>query len=127
MSEKKLTGKVALITGASKGLGRAMALALGRQGCHLALVSRNEPLLQSVAKEARSLGAQAEVFKADLTREDEVKELEHRFADRFGKLQILINSAGLNLRKPITDFTLDEWNLVMDTNVTSVFLVCRAF
>jgi len=127
MSEKKLSGRTALITGASKGLGQAMALALGAAGARLALVSRNAEQLNRVAKEARSVGADVEVFITDVTSEDQIKQLERAVAERFGKLHILINNAGINIRKPVTDFTLDEWRQVMDTNLTSVFLLCRAF
>lgn len=127
MSEKKLTGKTAVITGASKGLGKAMALALGGAGAKLALVSRNKEQLQSVAAEAGQLGAEAEVFIADVTSEEQVRKLERDVAARFGKVQILINNAGINIRKPSVEFTLDDWRAVMDTNLTSVFLMCRSF
>lgn len=127
MHDKKLAGKVALITGASKGLGKAMALALGAAGAKLALVSRDVKLLNETAKVARALGAEAEVFQADVTSEDQVLKLEKAVVHKFGKLNILINNAGINIRKPITEFTLDEWNQVMNTNLTGVFLMCRAF
>src|SRR6185295_5162890 len=120
MNDKKLTGKTAVITGASKGLGRAMALALGGAGAKLALVSRNKEQLQAVAAEARKLGA-------DVTSEVQVKQLERDVAAKFGKVQILINNAGINIRKPSVEFTLEDWRAVMDTNLTSVFLICRAF
>jgi NAD(P)-dependent dehydrogenase (short-subunit alcohol dehydrogenase family) len=127
MSDKKLTGRTAVITGASKGLGKAMALALGGAGAKLALVSRNKEQLQAVAAEARKLGAEAEVFVTDVTSEEQVKQLERAVAAKLGKVQILINNAGINIRKPSVEFTLDDWRAVMDTNLTSVFLMCRAF
>jgi NAD(P)-dependent dehydrogenase (short-subunit alcohol dehydrogenase family) len=127
MSEKKLAGRTAVITGASKGLGKAMALALGGAGAKLALVSRSKEQLQAVAAEARKLGAEAEVFPADVTSESQVKQLERDVAAKFGQVQILINNAGINIRKPSVEFTLDDWRAVMDTNLTSVFLMCRAF
>jgi len=127
MTEKKLEGRVALITGASKGLGKAMALALAGAGARLALVSRNRELLEAVAKEAHAAGGEAKIFVADVAREDQVARLEKEVTAAYGGVQILINNAGINVRKPITDFTLDEWNSVMDTNLTSVFLLCRAF
>jgi len=127
MSDKKLTGRTAVITGASKGLGKAMALALGSAGAKLALVSRNKEQLQAVAAEAQKLGAEAEVFVADVTSESQVQQLERDVAAKFGKVQILINNAGINIRKPSVEFTLDDWRAVMDTNLTSVFLMCRAF
>jgi len=127
MSTKKLQGKVALITGASKGLGKAMALALAEAGARLALVSRNLEQLNQTANAVRKLGADAAVFQADVTSEEQVLRLEKTVTKEFGRLQILINNAGMNLRKPVTDFSLDEWRQVMDTNLTSVFLMSRAF
>jgi NAD(P)-dependent dehydrogenase (short-subunit alcohol dehydrogenase family) len=127
MSTRKLEGKTALITGASKGLGRAMALALADAGARLALVSRNLELLNETAGAVRQLGAEAAVFAADVTDETQVLRLEKAVAGRFGKVQILVNNAGMNLRKPVTDFTLAEWRQVMDTNLNSVFLMCRSF
>jgi NAD(P)-dependent dehydrogenase (short-subunit alcohol dehydrogenase family) len=123
----KLNGRVALITGASKGLGKAMALALAGAGAKLALVSRNQDQLNAVAKEVEAGGGEAKVFLADVAREDHVAKLERDVVAAYGGVQILINNAGINVRKPITEFTLDEWNSVMNTNVTSVFLLCRAF
>src|SRR5438128_3063289 len=127
MTEKNLNGRVALITGASKVLGKAMALALAGAGARLALVSRNEDQLNAVAKEAKAVGSDAKIFVADVTREDHVARVERDIAAAYGGVQILINNAGVNVRKTITDFTLDEWNGVINTNLTSVFLLCRAF
>jgi NAD(P)-dependent dehydrogenase (short-subunit alcohol dehydrogenase family) len=127
MSQKSLKGKVAVITGASKGLGKAMALALAEGGARLALVSRNQKQLNAVAEEAQALGGQAKVFVADVTQEEQVAKIEREVVAAYGGVQILINNAGINVRKTITEFTLDEWNSVMNTNLTSVFLMCRAF
>jgi len=127
MSDKKLSGRTAVITGASKGLGKAMALALGDAGAKLALVSRNKEQLQDVAAEARKLGTVAEVFVTDVTDEGQVSRLADDVTAKLGPVQILINNAGINIRKPSTEFTLADWRAVMDTNLTSVFLVCRAF
>ena len=127
MTDAKLKGKTALITGASKGLGKAMALALAGAGARLALVSRNRAQLDGVAGQIRAAGGEAQVFVADVAREDQVARLEKEIAHAFGRLDILINNAGINIRKQITEFTLAEWSSVMDTNLTSVFLMCRAF
>ena len=127
MSTVTLAGKSALITGASKGLGKAMALALARAGARLALVSRNLEQLNQTAAAARQCGAQALVFPADISDEAQVLRLEQAVISEFGKVQILINNAGVNIRKSVLDFTLEEWRLVLDTNLTSVFLMCRAF
>jgi NAD(P)-dependent dehydrogenase (short-subunit alcohol dehydrogenase family) len=127
MDKANLKGRNALVTGASKGLGRAMALALAKNGARVALVSRDREKLESVAREIGDAGSKADVFVADITQEDQVARVEKEVAEKVGKIQILINNAGMNLRKNITDFTLEEWRGVQDTNLTSVFLMCRAF
>lgn len=122
-----LTGRVALVTGASRGLGRAMAVALASAGARVALVSRNREKLDEAAAEARKLGKEAEVFSADVGEEQQVLRLEREVIGWFGHLDILINNAGTVLRKPIADVTLAEWNGVIQTNLTSAFLMCRSF
>ncbi len=124
---RKLEGKTALITGASKGLGKAMAFALAGEGARVALASRNEEQLNAVAGGIRASGGAADVFLADVTKEDDVRRLEQQVLAKCGAVQILINNAGINVRKQLTEFTLDEWNSVLDTNLTSVFLMCRSF
>src|SRR5919107_478904 len=127
MADKKLQDRIALVTGASKGLGKAMALALAESGARIALVSRDVEKLNAVASEIRSNGGAAEVFRADVADEGNVAALEAEVASRMGKVHILVNNAGVNVRKSITDFTLDEWNYVLGTNLTAVFLMCRSF
>jgi NAD(P)-dependent dehydrogenase (short-subunit alcohol dehydrogenase family) len=127
MNNESLRGRKALVTGASRGLGRAMAIALARHGAHLILVARDRDKLDGVAKEVAEAGGRADVFAADVAKEEQVLQLEADVRAKVGAVQILINNAGANLRKNITDFTLEEWRGVHDTNVTSVFLMCRAF
>jgi NAD(P)-dependent dehydrogenase (short-subunit alcohol dehydrogenase family) len=127
MSTPKLAGKTALITGASKGLGKAIALALAEAGARVVLASRNLDLLNETAAAVRKLGAQADVFPTDVSDEAQVRRLEKAIAETVGKVQILVNNAGMNIRKPVTDFTLAEWRQVMQTNVDGVFLMCRSF
>lgn len=124
---KSLAGKTALITGASRGLGRAMAVALAAEGARIALVARDAQKLNAVKAEIENAGGQANVFIADVTAEDNVANLEQEVSRDAGKVQILINNAGINIRKNLTEFSLAEWRSVMDTNLTSVFLMCRAF
>jgi NAD(P)-dependent dehydrogenase (short-subunit alcohol dehydrogenase family) len=124
---QKLTGRTAVITGASKGLGKAMAVALAAEGARIALVSRDLPQLELVAAEITAAGGQAEPFAADVTSEEQVRALEREVLSRFGVVNILINNAGVNVRKPVEEFTLAEWRMVMDTNVTAAFLLCRSF
>jgi len=122
-----LSGRVALVSGASKGLGKAMALALSSNGAAIAIVSRNREKLEEVKSEIESSGGTASVFLADVTREEDVLRLEREVSAQLGKVQILINNAGTNIRKNLVDFSLEEWRSVIDTNLTSVFLMCRAF
>lgn len=126
MNNEEPRGRVALITGASRGLGKAMALALAAAGTKLALVARDIDQLQAVAAEARGRGADAEVFPADVAQEEQVAKLAADVKARFGAVHILINNAGINVRKNVTEFTLDEWNRVIQTNLTAPFLLCRA-
>lgn len=127
MSESQLQGRVAVITGASRGLGKAMALALAQEGVRLALVARDRSKLEQAADAIRAQGGHAEIFSADVTEERQVAELEKQVTARFEQVNILINNAGINLRKNLTEFTLEEWRRVLDANLTSVFLMCRAF
>src|SRR6185503_593093 len=127
MEDKKLNGKVAVISGGSKGLGKAMALALGEAGVKIALVARNLDQLNEAAQAIRATGAEAKTFQADVSEEDQVRRIEKEITGAFGAVHILINNAGINLRKSLTEFTLEEWNRVVDTNLTSVFLMCRSF
>jgi NAD(P)-dependent dehydrogenase (short-subunit alcohol dehydrogenase family) len=122
-----LAGRVALITGASRGLGKAIALALATAGARLALVARDASQLSAVAAEARKLGAEAEAFRADIGHESQVLHLEREVIGKFGPVDILVNNAGINIRKPCVDFTLAEWNSILNTNLTSAFLLCRSF
>ena len=123
-----LKGRTALITGASKGLGKAMALTLAQAGASIALVSRDGAKLKDVAQQIRDGGGSAEVFVADVSDEAQVAKVRAAFSEKVGSaLHILINNAGMNIRKPLTEFTLAEWNSVIATNLTSVFLLCRAF
>lgn len=127
MTDTALSNRIALITGASRGLGKSMALALAGAGARLALVARDAAKLNEVAEAIRGAGGTAEIFLADVADETQVATLEQQVTARLGRVQILINNAGMNLRKPLVDFTLEEWRRVMDTNLTSVFLMCRAF
>lgn len=123
----RLAGRVALITGASRGLGKAMALALAGEGAAIALVARDREALQKTAEEVWRTGSGAQVFQADVTSEEQVARLEKEVSEGLGRIHILINNAGINIRKPLTDFTLEEWRRVLDASLTSTFLMCRVF
>jgi NAD(P)-dependent dehydrogenase (short-subunit alcohol dehydrogenase family) len=127
MTNSNLKGKVALITGASKGLGRAMACSLAGAGADVILVSRNLEHLEETAKAVRSFGARAFVYPADVTNEAQIAQLAEVAVKEAGAPHILINNAGVNIRKPLVEFTSSEWRQVLDTNLTGVFLMCRCF
>jgi NAD(P)-dependent dehydrogenase (short-subunit alcohol dehydrogenase family) len=122
-----LTGKTAVIVGASGGLGAAMALALAEAGANIALVGRNRGKLDAVEASLADHGVETAVFTADVTAEPDIAELAQAVNARFPKPQILINSAGTNIRKNLVDFTLDEFRSVVDSSLISTFLACRAF
>jgi NAD(P)-dependent dehydrogenase (short-subunit alcohol dehydrogenase family) len=127
MSNHSLKDKVVVITGASKGLGEAMALALGAAGARIALVSRDLERLNAAKQAVEKVGGKAQVFQADVTDEEQILKLEHDVMRAFNDVHVLINNAGINLRKQLVEFTLEEWTRVLDTNLTSVFLMCRSF
>jgi NAD(P)-dependent dehydrogenase (short-subunit alcohol dehydrogenase family) len=127
LTNQALTGHIAVITGASKGLGRQMAEALAAAGAAVALVARNAELLTGVRAAITGAGGQAESFVGDITLESDVAALADQIRARFGAPDILINNAGINIRKPVHEFTLDEWGRVLATNLNGPFLCCRAF
>ena len=104
-----------------------MALALGGAGASIALASRDVERLHAVKKAVEDVGGTAQVFQADVSEEEQVCKLEREVMEAFNGVHILINNAGINLRKPLVEFTLEEWRRVLDTNLTSVFLMCRSF
>lgn len=127
MFEKmRLDGKVAVVTGAGKGLGRAIALGLARAGADVALVSRTRKDLEALSAELESLGRRALVAVADVTRSQEVDAAIERVFAAFGHIDILVQSAGGSLRKPALDMTDADWEGVIAANLTSTFFVSRA-
>ena len=125
MANVDLNGRVAVITGASRGIGRATALALGASGAKVALVGRDQAKLEESLKLVRETGATAHTFTCDVRDEAQVKKLAQDVVQRFGKVHILMNNAGTAIRKNVIDFSLDEWRALTDTNITGVFLMCK--
>jgi NAD(P)-dependent dehydrogenase (short-subunit alcohol dehydrogenase family) len=122
-----LEGKVAMITGASQGLGRALALAYAKSGASIVINSRSEDGIRPVAEEARSLGAEALALAADVTKGPDVERLVGAAVERFGRIDVLVNNAGLlGPRVPIADYPETEWRRVIDANLTGPFLVTKA-
>ena len=129
MDAFRLDGKTALITGGSKGLGVAMAQALAEAGANVAICSRNLDEGQAAAKElAHSVpGPRIVAFKADVIDKNSVQELMQNCNREFGKIDILINNAGINIRKGTSDLTEDDWDAVVDISVKGSFLCSQAF
>jgi NAD(P)-dependent dehydrogenase (short-subunit alcohol dehydrogenase family) len=122
-----LTGKVAVVTGASRGLGKAMAIALAGAGAKLALVGRDRAALDETAEAVRASGVEAAVFQADVSDEGQVDTLAAAVAARFSGVDILVNNAGVNLRRNLTEFPPKEWRRIIDINLVGPFLICHAF
>ena len=122
-----LTGKSAIITGGSKGLGFAMAAGLASAGAAIMLVNRNAEEGESAAKQLREdFRIQAISFPADITSEKQTEQMAAAAIDAFGKIDILINSAGINIRGAIDEVTLEDFNKVIQVNVNGTWLCCRA-
>ena len=119
-----LSGKVAVVTGANTGIGQAIALALAEAGADVAAVGRT-PAEETVAK-ARALGRKAEVVSADLSTIEPVQRVVDETVERLGRFDILVNNAGIIRRADVVDFTEEDWDAVIDTNLKSVFFLCQA-
>lgn len=118
----RLQDKVALITGASKGIGRAIALGYAREGAHVALAARSADLLEELADEIRALGRKALTVPTDVTDEDAVKAMVAATLDHFGRLDILVNNAGTSSYRPVWGVKLSQWESIMALNLRGPFL-----
>jgi gluconate 5-dehydrogenase len=120
-----LTGKVALVTGASRGLGWAMAKSLATAGAHVVLNARDHAALETRAGELKAAGLKAEVAACDVTDEAAVGAMVAEVARRHGRLDIGVANAGIQHRKPITEFETADFRRVLDTNLTAVWMLAR--
>ena len=121
-----LSGQVALVTGASRGLGQHFARALARAGTDLILTSRKVEDLQTFAAEIESLGRRAYPMSLDLREQASILRMSEQVAATFPQVHILVNNAGCNVRKQALEITWDDWNLVLDTNLRGTFFVAQA-
>ncbi|MEN3185251.1 MAG: SDR family oxidoreductase [Atribacterota bacterium] len=121
-----MKGKVALVTGATRGIGKAIAKLLAKKGLHLALNGRNEETLQKVIQEIGFLGVEAIAIPGDLSRVEVPALLVRKTIERFGRLDILINNAGVALSRPIEKTTVEEWDFQMAVNARAPFLLAQA-
>ncbi|PBI91946.1 3-oxoacyl-[acyl-carrier-protein] reductase FabG [Rhodococcus erythropolis] len=123
---KILTGKVAVVTGGGRGLGRAFAHALGAEGAQVVVASRNQTDLDRVVAEAAEADYKAVAIQTDVTSEESVNNLVQQSVDHFGSVDILVNNSGVVLTKPLVDMTVDEWDRLVDTNLRGTFLAAQA-
>ncbi len=120
-----IKNKIALVTGASKGIGRETALALAREGAHIAISARSEELLQEVAGEIHAAGSKALVFPGDMSDEKAIAEFVETTIAEFGRLDILINNAGVGIFGPIAELSTEDWDTMFNLNMRGVFLMTR--
>jgi 3-oxoacyl-[acyl-carrier protein] reductase len=120
-----LEGRIALITGASQGIGRACAIELARAGATVALAARNQEKLDAVANEIRSSGGNASALKLDVASEDEIKTVVKAVVGQLGKLDILVNNAGITRDQLVMRMKRADWDAVMNTNLTAAFFLSQ--
>jgi 2-deoxy-D-gluconate 3-dehydrogenase len=121
-----LKGRVAIVTGGNGGIGLGMARGLAAAGAKVVVSGRNAQKSETAVKELTGLGAEACAIAADVTDAGAVARLVQGTLDRYGRLDVLVNNAGTNIRKPVQDLALEEWHRVLDTNLTSAFLCSKA-
>lgn len=121
-----LSGQVALVTGASRGLGQQFALALGRAGADLVITSRDREHLAPVEKQIAALGRKVVALELDVRDFGSIQRMVDAAHESIGRIDILVNNAGCNVRKPALDITWEDWNLVLDTNLRGSFFVAQA-
>ncbi len=121
-----LTGKVAVVTGGAGGIGRAQALGLADAGADVVVASRKLEHLENAAGEIRAKGRQSLAVTVDVADEQSVAGMVKRVLEKFPRIDILVNAAGISIRKPADTFPIDEWQQVMDINTRGTFLCCQA-
>ncbi len=123
----KLAGKVAIVTGSSRGIGASIAHGFGAEGARLAIVANTRPeRAQAVVGEIEAAGGEAKAFTADLSRVAECERLASRVIDAFGTVDILVNNAGVYLRAPIEEATEEQWNAQIDLNLKGTYFMTKA-
>jgi NAD(P)-dependent dehydrogenase (short-subunit alcohol dehydrogenase family) len=122
-----LRGRTAVVTGGSSGLGRAMAIALGRAGARIILVARRPEPMSEVVEELKGHGAEGHAISADLADRAALTAAVDQIKDAYGVPDVLVNSAGVNRRPPMDELTEDDWDVTMSANLTAPFLLGQAF
>jgi NAD(P)-dependent dehydrogenase (short-subunit alcohol dehydrogenase family) len=121
-----LTGQVAIVTGTSRGLGQYFAMALAKAGADLVLTSRNRETLAPFEAEIRALGRRTLSLELDVRNQESIEKMAAEAEGAFGQIHILINNAGMNIRKPALEVTWDDWNQILETNLRGAFFVAQA-
>ena len=121
-----LKGKVAIVTGGNGGIGLGMARGLASAGARIVIAARDAIKSGAAIKDLVAHGVEAQSVATDVTDEHAVEELVEAALERFGRLDVLVNNAGMNIRKPAHELALEEWRRVLDTNLTSAFLCSKA-
>jgi len=121
-----LKGKTAIVTGASKGLGEAIALSMADAGANLVLTGRDDAGLEKVAEAVTAKGVKCIPMKVDVLKANEIQEMIKKTLSEFSKIDVLVNNAGINIVKPILKMTEDEWDKVLNTNLKGYFLCAQA-
>ncbi|OUM87948.1 MAG: 2-deoxy-D-gluconate 3-dehydrogenase [Bacillus thermozeamaize] len=121
-----LTGKVALITGGTKGIGFGMAMALAHYGADVAIVGRNRQDGETAVRKLQEKTNKVEFFATDVTDKQQVNDMVQKVVDAFGRIDILVNNAGMNIRKPLIEIEEEDWDRVLNTNLKGIFLVGQA-
>lgn len=122
----KLKDQVAIVTGGGRGIGRAIALTFAKEGARIAVVARTESEIEGVAREIASLGARAVAIKTDVSQENQVEDMAQKVMDEFGRIDILVNSAGFAKHAHIQEIQTDIWDLTMNVNLRGIMLCTRA-
>jgi glucose 1-dehydrogenase len=126
MASQKLTGQSALITGADSGIGKGVAIAMGKAGARVMVnYVHNQEAADEVVNEIKNAGGEAIAHKADVSKEEEVQAMFAKIMETYGTIDILVNNAGLQKDAKFVDMTLDEWNTVININLTGQFLCSR--
>lgn len=120
-----LAGQTALVTGGSKGIGRAICLALAREGANVIIAARNESEIKEIIDKLKAMGSKALAIRADVRSEEDVRRLISMTIDKCGRLDILINNAGVAYKKRLEETTLQEYEKIVDTNLKGVFLCTK--
>ncbi|HEX6923161.1 MAG TPA: glucose 1-dehydrogenase [Bacillales bacterium] len=122
----QLGGKIAVVTGAGRGIGRALAIGLAEAGADVAVLSRTKEELDQTAAEIEKAGRTAYPVVADLTSREEVEKAVNVVEEKAGRIDILVNNAGMNIRTPALEVTDDEWHKIVETNLNSAFMMSQA-